>query len=217
MRPRLLAVLLCGVWCLGRPGAVLAQQREPRIGPFVVDLHVVLPKFPSDPQLADSRGLNQAELPGLGLGLSGGVHVYLLRWRAITFGIGAEAMTGRSHYTPAAAQEQQGLQAVTERLTSYAPQLSFNFGTGRGWSYISGGIGQSIWSIVPDGQPERTVDKDRLRTVDYGGGARWFAKKHLAFSFDVRFYQIDPGFAELGFPGSPRTTLLVMGAGVSVK
>ena len=43
-------------------------------------------------------------------------------------------------------------------------------------------------------------------------------KRHLAFSFDVRFNAINPGtpfFA--GALGSPRTTLLVIGAGVSVR
>jgi hypothetical protein len=56
-----------------------------------------------------------------------------------------------------------------------------------------------------------------LKTINYGGGARWFAKKHLAFSFDVRFHAINPGTASGGFPPSPRTTFLVIGAGVSVK
>ena len=42
-------------------------------------------------------------------------------------------------------------------------------------------------------------------------------KSHLAFSFDVRFYAINPGTEYIGLPGSPRTTLTIIGAGVSVK
>jgi hypothetical protein len=42
-------------------------------------------------------------------------------------------------------------------------------------------------------------------------------KSHLAFSFDVRFYAINPGAASNEFPGTPRTTLLVIGAGMSLK
>ena len=43
-------------------------------------------------------------------------------------------------------------------------------------------------------------------------------KPHLAFSFDVRVYAISPGSpSPLGFPGSPRATLMVIGAGVSLK
>jgi hypothetical protein len=115
---------------------------------------------------------------------------------------------------------QEGVQIarpVTSWFTSFTPQLSFNFGTGNGWSYISGGIGKSVWSTVPDGQPPLAGDEERLTTINYGGGARWFAKSHLAFTFDVRFHSIYPGTPQGGLPGSPRTTILVIGAGVSVK
>src|SRR5436309_3377470 len=78
-------------------------------------------------------------------------------------------------------------------------------------------IGPLTWSIVPEGRTPFPSDSERLRTINYGGGARWFAKKHLAFSFDVRFYAIDPGSPYFGLPGSPRATLLIIGAGVSVK
>ena len=52
-----------------------------------------------------------------------------------------------------------GSQAITERFTSIAPQLSFNFGGKRGWSYLSGGIGPSTWSVVPDGSAPLAVDE----------------------------------------------------------
>jgi hypothetical protein len=143
------------------------------------------------------------------------VHFYPLRWRAMTFGIGGEFTAGRSRQTPAAGVE--FVRPAEERFVSIAPQLSFNFGTGNGWSYISGGLGQSTWSIVPEGQEAFPPDSERLKTINYGGGARWFMKSHLAFSFDVRFYAINPGTPYFGFPGSPRTTLMVIGAGISVK
>ena len=193
-----------------------AQDPAPRISPFVVDLHATVPRFPDDPQLAASRGMGVAELPGSGLGVQIGVHVYPVRWRAVTFGIGGEFATGRSRQTPTAAQTT--LRPSTERFTTLAPQLSFNFGTGNGWSYISGGVGQSTWAVVPQGQEGFAADSEKLKTLNYGGGARWFMKRHLAFSFDVRFYAINPGtpfFAPA--LGSPRTTLLVIGAGVSVR
>ena len=65
----------------------------------------------------------------------------------------------------------------------------------------------------------RRPDAERLKTIDYGGGARWFAKPHLAFSFDVRFYAINPShFRQPGWPEQVlRTTLFVVGAGVSIK
>jgi len=83
--------------------------------------------------------------------------------------------------------------------------------------FISGGIAASTWSVVPDGSIAQPPDQERLKTIDYGGGARWFAKPHLAFSFDVRFYAMDSSTPAPGLPGGPRTRLLVVGAGVSVK
>jgi len=198
---------------LGIASSAAAQQRPSRIGPFVVDLRATIPTFPSDVQLATSRGVGSSDLPGAGLGIDIGAHLYLVRWHAITFGIGGEFMTARARSTPSAA----GGQAITERYTSIAPQLSFNFGSAKGWSYLSGGIGPSVWSIVPDGSQPLPADEERLKTINYGGGARWFSKKHVAFTFDVRFYAINPGTPTFGFPGGPRTTLLVIGAGVSVR
>ena len=171
--------------------------------------------FPEDVLLAQSRGMNLTELPGRGLGLQVGLHVYPLRWKAITFGIGGEVTIARATQTPGAGQE--FVRPSEERFASIAPQLSLNFGTGKGWSYISGGIGQSIWAVTPEGQEGFPADADPLQTINYGGGARWFMKSHLAFSLDVRVYAINPGTAYFGFPASPRTALLIIGAGVSVK
>jgi hypothetical protein len=106
---------------------------------------------------------------------------------------------------------------VTERLTHVAPQVSFNFGTGDGWSYISGGIGPSLWSIVPDEGDAIEADTARRQTINYGGGARWFIKRRLAFTFDVRFYAINPAPGVFGRPPTPRTTMMVLGAGVSLR
>lgn len=214
---RRLAVCIVFVWCaIGRPSR--AQEPPPRIGPFVIDLHGTVPQFPDALPLARSRGLAQAELPGLGLGVDVGAHLYVFKWRVITFGLGGELTSARAHATPPTVQGQPSLlRAVTERFTSIAPQISFNFGTGAGWSYLSGGIGQSTWSIVLDTQKATPADEEGLKTINYGGGARWFVKEHLAFSFDVRLYAINPGSPQGAQPGSPRTTLLVVGAGVSIK
>lgn len=194
-----------------------AQEPPPRIGPFVADLHGTFARFPDDKPLADSRGLTQAELPGANLGVDVGLHLYLLHWKAVTFGIGGELTAARSHQNPGQSTATPGLRAVTEKFVSAAPQISLNFGSGRGWSYLSGGVGLSQWSIVPDGVEATDADTERLKTANYGGGARWFIRPHLAFSFDVRIYAIAPGTPTSTFPASPRSTLLVIGAGISVK
>ena len=192
-----------------------AQDPPPKIPLFVFDIHGTVPRFPSTQPLADSRNMQLAELPGVGLGLQASVHLYPVRWRGITFGIGGEVTGSRSRSQPPATNA--NLRSAEEKFLSAAPQLSFNFGTGNGWSYLSGGIGLAQWSLIPAGQNPFTSDTDRLKTINYGGGARWFAKTHVAFSFDVRFYAINPGTPYLGYPGSPRTTLMIIGAGVSLK
>jgi hypothetical protein len=203
-----------------------AQQAPPRIGPLVFDVHLTFPSFPSDSQpLADSRPLiSVTDLPGLGRGIDIAAQLYLLKVRKVTFGVGGNLMIGTSHstpITPPAGQVTFG-HAVDERYMSFAPQLSINFGNGNGWSYLSGGIGQSTWSLIAIDPAtgvgtEGPADQEPLETINYGGGARWFKKKHVGFSFDVRFYAINPGTPYNGFPGSPRTRLVVIGAGVSVK
>ena len=201
---------------LGLGAHAHAQEPPPRIPLVAVDLHATFPKFPSDQALADSRDMTLAELPGRGLGLQAAVTLYPVKWRAITFGIGGEVTANRASQTPS--DSAVGVRASEEKFLSVAPQLSFNFGSGNGWSYISGGLGVSQWSLIPDGRDEPfPSDTENLKTLNYGGGARWFAKPHLAFSFDLRFYVVSAGTPYLGHPGSPRATLLIIGAGISVK
>src|SRR5262245_7509382 len=194
-----------------------AQDPPPPIPLFVVDVQGNFPNFPRNALLADSRGLELAELPGRGLGGQIGIQLHFFRFKAVTFGVGGQAMMSRATQTPSEEAADQ-IQAVTEKFRSLGGQLSLNFGNGNGWSYLSGGIGRSNWSIIPEGREPLEGDEEALKTINYGGGARWFAKSHLAFSFDVRFYAINPGVSSLpGKEGSPRTTFLVIGAGVSLK
>jgi hypothetical protein len=216
-----LARLMMVLTLLAVCSSAAAQQAPPRIGPLVFDVHLTFPGFPSDSQLlADSRPfISVTDLPGLGRGIDIAAQLYLLKVRSVTFGVGGNLMIGTSHstaITPPAGQVSLG-HSVDERYTSFAPQLSINFGNGNGWSYLSAGIGQSTWSVIADAGTEGPADQEPLETINYGGGARWFKKKHVGFSFDVRFYAINPGTPYNGFPGSPRTRLLVIGAGVSVK
>ena len=223
MRGQILAFV---VFVMSAGGRAFAQGPPPKIGPFALDLHLIVPKFGDDPQLAGSRGLTQAELPGAGLGGSAAAHVYLPKIAGITLGLGVEAMIGRSSASPqTTSTSPTRLRPVTEVFKGFSPQLSLNFGNGNGWSYLSVGIGRSVWSVVPESRAPLDVDEEPIRTISYGGGARWFAKKRLAFSLDVRVYEVDGGRPSLelpstpqsGPPGSPRTLLLVVGAGISVR
>jgi hypothetical protein len=211
-------------WCVCVAPA-RAQDPPPRIPLFVVDLQGNIARWGQDPLLAASRGLDPTQLPGTGFGGQLGVHINFFTFKAVTFGIGGQAMTSRGRHTPPADLKPPPA-AVTERFRSAGLQLSLNFGNGNGWSYLSGGIGRSNWSIIPDfrnSDPTAPVeplegDDEVLKTINYGGGARWFMKSHVAFSFDVRFYAVNPGVSSLpGTDGSPRTTFMVIGAGISVK
>ncbi len=212
-----IAAGLIGLTLLAVPARAAAQDPPKPIGPFVVDIRATVPNFTQDPQLADSRGLAVTDLPGSGLGLDLGAQVYLLTWKAVTFGAGGQITLARASSSSQTVNDALVAQAVNERYTAISPQISFNFGTGAGWSYLSAGVGTSVWSVVADGAQPRPADDERLISYNYGGGARWFIKPHVAFTFDVRFYDIYPGSPELGFPGSPRTKMLIVGAGVSLK
>jgi hypothetical protein len=210
-----LAIML--VLCTVTPAAH-AQEPPPRIPFIVVDLHGTFTRLPNDDlELATSRGISVSELPGPSFGADVALHVYPLAFRAITFGIGGQFIFTRGHQNPPETAAGAFLRPVTERFVSGAPQLSFNFGNGNGWSYVSGGLGRSVWQIIPDGDEPHVADEEQLKTINYGGGARWFIKKRLAFSFDVRFYAVNPGTPAFGFSGSPRTTFMVIGAGASLK
>jgi hypothetical protein len=69
---------------------------------------------------------------------------------------------------------------VTQRIV--APQISLNFGTGRGWSYLSTGAGPV--------RVKATAGSDGLTTsriaVNVGAGARWFLTDHVGVGFDLR-------------------------------
>ena len=230
---RLDAALLCALAAVPLASVrASAQTVSPPIGRFVLDVRATFPQFGSDRQLAESRGLRDIQLPGAGLGVDAGAHVYVFRWKAITFGLGTQVTFAQSRSSQSTTDDQppRTLSGVTERFSSIAPQISFNFGKADGWSYISGGIGISAWTVIPDGGFARPPDMERVRATNCGGGARWFLTPHIAFHFDVRFYGIYPGTpdptaylgspdptAQLTRPGSPRTTLLIVGTGVSIK
>lgn len=191
-----------------------AQEPPPPISRLVLDIRGTTRNFPDSPELAASRGLNASELPGRGLGFDAGAHVHLFKWKAITFGAGGQFTVGRAHLE---ASPSAGVRAVTELLSTLSSDLSLNFGDGEGWSYLSAGPGFSVWALAADASGTIPADEERLATFNYGGGARWFARRRYGFHFDVRFYNIDPGTPSRGFPGSPRSRVIVIGAGVSVR
>jgi hypothetical protein len=89
---------------------------------------------------------------------------------------------------------------VTTTVTTATGELSFNFGTASGWSYLSAGYGR--------GQVRET---GWVASQHFGGGARWFVAERLAVGFDLRFHRLSAGAT------TPSTMPFVIAAGVSVR
>ncbi|MGH9312963.1 MAG: hypothetical protein ACRD09_04375 [Vicinamibacterales bacterium] len=207
---KLIGVLLA----LALPATALAQAPPPTgvvdepIGRFAVDLQGSLANFPQDASIASSLGTIEGNLPARGFGGRFAATFYPFRLGPMTIGLGgAVAIAG------GAQQAEITGERFTTSFVSAAPQLSLNFGRRRGWSYLSGGIGSSKLTIAREGAGGGPA----APTVDYGGGARWFLRDHLAVSFDFRFYNIAATDAEPGIAARFRTTMIVMSAGISVK
>ena len=202
---------------LGAGVSPAPAQTEPEpIGRFVFDIQGTLARYSQPNQVASWLGVASTSLPAFGLGGQAAAHVYPFRWRAMTFGIGASAVWTRGTRTPADPEGQPLGPAVQTQFAALAPQVSLNFGTSKGWSYVSAGMGPAIYSFKLAGAPDPSA-LPRVTALNFGAGARWFAKRHLAFSFDLRWYSLgeQPETAETPFV--PRTTRMVFSAGVSVK
>jgi len=199
--------------CLTCPVVASAQQDEP-IAPIVLDVRGALAKLDESGLTAGQLGVPSTALPRLGLGVDVGLHVYPLRWDGGALGIGASLLLSRGRDQERDSEGEAIGPEIETRLESLAPQISLNFGDRDGWSYISGGLGRSIYAVQQRGTGGTPP---RVRTINYGGGARWFAKRHLAFALDLRFYAIDPQNGTSTTPAVARTTLMVFSAGVAVK
>jgi len=206
--------------------AAQAQEREP-LPKVAVDAHVATSKFPREPTVATALGVTTDNMPGRGPGLAAGIHVYPGRMGKVTLGLGGQLIVTRASKTlePTTENGPDG-PTVDARYSAFSPQVSLNFGGPEGWSYISGGIGWASLTIERDSAPVADAD-GRMRTLHYGGGARWFAKKHLAFSFDLRFhrYPAQEAITQTSTtqaaitqrPAYPKGRMLVLSAGISVK
>ena len=206
------------------PATSHAQQPAPvssldePIGPFVVDARGILARFKRDVSVAPILGVDAADLPTRGLGLVAGGHVYPVRRRTFALGLGGEILlrARASRTIPPVTEDGPEGPSVVTRMTAVSPQLSLNFGKRSGWSYLSGGLGWA--NITTELQDDPLEDGDSsVSTINYGGGARWFMKKHLALSIDLRFYSIGAQEATTVAPARARTTVMIFSAGISAR
>ncbi len=192
-----------------------ATSLERPIGWFVFDAHGAVVPFGRNFQLATARGLDPNTEPRLGIGVGAGAHFYPLRIGVLTVGVGVRVITASTTGTPDQEGPNPDGPRLRKRYTSFAPELSLNFGGRDGWSYVSGGMGRSRLSLYDAGSDE--PPQRSSHTVNVGGGARWFNRRHLALALDLRFYTARPLEPTLSEPGSPRMTVMVLSVGASFK
>ena len=179
-----------------------AQEPPPaRPGPYVIDVRGSISGVPAGsafyPPLPPG-----AVIPARGFGAEVGAHVYPIRLGVSTLGIGAGFMRLRGSV---------GDPDVSATITALTPQLSFNFGTRTGWSYLSAGYGNL--QIDTSAGESGELATGRLDSVNVGGGARWFLSSHVATGFDVRFHRVG-GNSNLE---TPATTVVSASIGLSFR
>ena len=204
--------------CLAFAAPAAAQQDQP-IGRFVADFRGVYGRHKVEPSVATDLGVESGNLPARTWGAAGGAHVYFWHTRHITFGAGAETVWARGSRTPTIANadgtSSPGI-TVRRHFSTIVPEVSLNFGHRNGWSYISGGMfGTSTEYLDRADIPSTNVP--RRSTLSYGGGARWFTNDHIAFAVDFHWYSVAQLDAGPTWVAEPRTTLLILSGGISIR
>jgi len=194
-------------------------------GPFVIDLRGVTTTVPDaaqfypvfDPEDGEGGEVTLA-VPARGYGFDIGAHVYPFQLGRARIGFGLSFARARATAVSGQPDDDSDQDAGDDEvptpvdvvLTSQtlAPQVSFNFGTANGWSYLSVGYGRAaVRTRVGDDE----LDTNGLTALNYGGGARWFFTDHLGVGFDVRWHKV--GASET----TPGTTMFAIVVGLSVK
>ena len=193
----------------------LAQTRE-RLPFFVADARGFYSGFGRDTVTSSDLLVSSEEMPNRGFGAVTGVHVYPLRGRSIALGFGGEMIAARARAETESSIQDFPPTIVNQRLFGVSGQVSLNFGYRNGWSYITGGMGPlRLGTYLTDTAPPESAPVDA--TINYGAGARWFAWRHIAFTFDIRFYQIRPQDQTAFYPGRGRASMRILSAGISVR
>jgi len=212
------SILICLV--IASPAAPAAAQQKEPLAPFVVDVHGVFARHKAEPSVAADLGVEAGNVPTRTFGLGGGAHVYVLRSTKLALGVGANFAFGRGSRTLEVEEEdsEEPVPGPTVRrhFMTLSPELSLNFGHRNGWSYISAGMfGRS--KLYVDRADAPASGAPFRNTINYGGGARWFTNDHLAFSLDLRWYSIEAQPASGGLVAQPKTTVLMVSGGISLR
>ena len=187
-------LLMLGGVLASTPAAGQGAPAPP--GPYVVDVRGASSGLPQGaaflpPLAADTPA------PSRGHGFDVGGHVYFGRFGGARLGFGAslvnvrgKAVTPRATSSPTTSSTPTGPPGVRVTMRTIAPQVSLNFGTTDGWSYLSGGVGITDVTAGTVDLVEISRDSGSLMTVNAGAGARWFVKRRLGVGFDARLHRL---------------------------
>jgi hypothetical protein len=208
MRSAFLAVLMA----LATSHA-FAQTQDP-VGPFVIDARGLMAGLPTQEGWVPTLPVDTV-VPSRGFGLEGGAHLYSVRLGPARLGVGAALTFARGTATATV----EGTPDVVTTSTTFAPQLSFNFGHRLGWSYLSAGYGAA--KIVSESSSIATVpgitnDSGWRGALNVGGGARWFISEHVGVGFEARWHLLSSLEATTTHAGAGRATLFHLAVGLSI-
>jgi hypothetical protein len=222
---------LCAGTLLGCAASAAAQVAAPAPpGPYAFDVRVSTVGIPQATSFYPTIPAGTV-VPARGFGVDLGGHFYAGRLGPARLGIGGNFVrvrgtaatpvtTTTSTTTTSASSTTSGTTAastdgtvvhpaITSSIRLIAPQLSLNFGTAAGWSYLSAGLTLASVKVqasaVPPGSVATSRDSGNTTGFNIGFGARWFVNRHVAASFDVRFHRVSS------------STLVAAGAGLSLK
>jgi hypothetical protein len=174
------------------PGTARAQVTTEPPGPLVFDVRGTTLGVPQTSDFyPDLPG--DTIVPARGFGLEAGAHFYPWRGGSRSLGVGADLFWTRGSATPTANSSTAdgtitgiALPDVAVSMRVLSPQVSINFGTSRGWSYLTVGAGRAwVRSTAARESLSRSVGD-----VNTGAGARWFLSDHLGVGFDLRLHWI---------------------------
>jgi hypothetical protein len=213
-RAAALTLTLVGVLA-STPAAAQGPPSPP--GPYVIDVRGVSSGVPADavffPPLAADL-----PIPTRGPGIDVGAHLYAGRLGPARLGFGANLLNVRTEkVTPTAAPStssssaQVGPPGVRVDMRTLAPQVSFNFGTADGWSYLSTGVGFTEVLARTVDSVDRSRSSGWVMTINGGGGARWFLTRHVAFGLDARLHSV------AGTDTMSASMLFSIAAGISLR
>lgn len=181
---------------------------------LVVDGRGGFASLGQDTTTAQDLGVAAADMPGRARTAVVGVHFYPFRRGSFKLGIGVEGLRGTASNRRLDATGEPTGPVIRRRLEGASGQLSLNFGKGKGWSYLTiGGGPMKFEAYLDDAVPTRAG----TTTLNYGGGARWFFKSHLAFTLDLRLYLLKPADATFDAARRDRKRIVLLSAGISLK